>query len=100
MMEMDEVHPIRFDASVDEAAGEAAERGLPAEVLAILGALQAEAGQGGNASLSLARLSKRTRLRMSTLRRFLSALEEAGVIAVVINEDGTGSVQLLLPPQT
>ena len=75
-----------------------AEDVLPPEVLAIIGELQADHERSGGAPLSLARLSKRTQLRMSTLRRFLSALEEAGVVRVELNEDGTGSVQLLPPP--
>ncbi|OWY30307.1 transcriptional regulator [Herbaspirillum robiniae] len=66
--------------------------------MAIINELQADFDRSGGAPLSLARLSKRTQLRMSTLRRFLSALEEAGVVKVELNEDGTGSVQLLLPP--
>ncbi|MFJ3045787.1 helix-turn-helix domain-containing protein [Herbaspirillum chlorophenolicum] len=75
------------------------EDALPPEVLAILGELQADHERSGGAPLSLARLSKRTQLRMSTLRRFLSALEEAGVLKVELNEDGTGSAQLLLPSE-
>jgi DNA-binding IclR family transcriptional regulator len=74
------------------------DHGLPPELVLILDALQADAERSGGAPLSLARLSKRTQLRMSTLLRFLTALEEAGVIAVVSNDDGTGSAQLLLPP--
>ncbi len=42
--------------------------------------------------LSLARLSKRAELPMSTLRRMLTQLEDAGLVAVAIDEDGTGSV--------
>ena len=72
--------------------------GLPPELVLILDVLQEDAERSGGAPLSLARLSKRTQLRMSTLRRFLTALEEAGVIAVVLNDDGTGSAQLLLSP--
>jgi DNA-binding transcriptional ArsR family regulator len=68
---------------------------LPPEVLLILGELQAEF-ERSQAPLSLARLSKRTQLRMSTLRRFLSALEEAGVVRVELNEDGTGSAVLVV----
>ena len=31
---------------------------------------------------------------MSTLRRFLTALEEAGIATVVVNDDGTGNAVL------
>ena len=75
-----------------------AEPGLPPELLLVLDTLQADAERSGGAPLSLARLSKRTQLRMSTLLRLLTALQEAGVVTVVSNEDGTGSVQLVLPP--
>ncbi|WP_231755411.1 helix-turn-helix domain-containing protein [Bordetella sp. N] len=42
--------------------------------------------------LSLARLSKRADLPMSTLRRMLTELEDAGLLTVATDEDGTGSV--------
>ncbi|WP_233235190.1 helix-turn-helix domain-containing protein [Bordetella sp. LUAb4] len=41
--------------------------------------------------LSLARLSKRADLPMSTLRRTLTQLEDGGLVTVSIDEDGTGS---------
>jgi hypothetical protein len=95
MMEPGDIHPLHPPADGGE---EPAGLGLPPEVLAIINELQADFDRSGGAPLSLARLSKRTQLRMSTLRRFLSALEEAGVVKVELNDDGTGSVQLLLPP--
>ncbi|KAF1041211.1 MAG: hypothetical protein GAK35_03478 [Herbaspirillum frisingense] len=97
-MEQGDVHPLH-PAGPDGAGEEAPGLGLPPEVLTIVNELQADFERSGGAPLSLARLSKRTQLRMSTLRRFLSALEEAGIVKVELNEDGTGSVQLLLPPQ-
>ncbi|WP_034302781.1 helix-turn-helix domain-containing protein [Herbaspirillum sp. RV1423] len=66
---------------------------LPPELVRILDELYRE-HQRSQAPLSLARLSKRTELRMSTLRRFLTALEEAGIATVALNEDGTGSAIL------
>jgi len=62
---------------------------FPPELVRILDELYQE-HQRSAAPLSLARLSKRTELRMSTLRRFLTALEEAGIATVVVNDDGTG----------
>jgi len=66
---------------------------LPVELVRILDELYQEY-QRSQAPLSLARLSKRTELRMSTLRRFLTALEEAGIATVVVNDDGTGNAIL------
>ena len=66
---------------------------LPLELVRILDELYQEHQRSG-APLSLARLSKRTELRMSTLRRFLTALEEAGIATVVVNDDGTGNAIL------
>lgn len=66
---------------------------LPPELVRILEELYQEHQRSG-APLSLARLSKRTELRMSTLRRFLTALEEAGIATVVVNDDGTGNAIL------
>jgi DNA-binding transcriptional ArsR family regulator len=67
-------------------------------VLLILAALHADASdqesRRGEPGLSLARLSKRTELRMSTLRRHLTALAEAEIASVAINEDGTGRAAL------
>jgi len=44
--------------------------------------------------LSLARVSKRCALPMSTLRRILTGLEEAGVVTVLLSDDGRGRVKL------
>lgn len=66
---------------------------LPDELVRILDVLFADYQQN-QAPLSLARLSKRSELRMSTLRRFLTALEEAGIVTVELREDGTGSACL------
>ena len=43
---------------------------------------------------SLAKLSKRADLPMSTLRRYLTQLQSAGVVAVQMDEEGRGSVAL------
>ncbi|NQE48234.1 transcriptional regulator [Herbaspirillum rubrisubalbicans] len=98
-MEVD-MSVIEMSAQPDaDLQARAQQMGVPPEVLLIVETLQADAQEKEGAGLSLARLSKRTQLRMSTLRRFLSALEEAGVVKVEMNEDGTGSVTLLVSPQ-
>jgi DNA-binding MarR family transcriptional regulator len=43
---------------------------------------------------SLAKLSKRADLAMSTLRRHLTQMESAGVVDVEIDEEGRGSAKL------
>jgi len=74
------------------------ENDIDEAVLLILSALHADAtdqeSRRGDPGLSLARLSKRTALRMSTLRRHLTALEEAEIASVAINQDGTGRAAL------
>jgi len=72
---------------------ESSEAALPPELACILDALYL-ALQQGQAPLSLARLSKRCALRMSTLRRFLAALEDAGIVSVAYQENGTGTAAL------
>ena len=78
---MDDVNPLQAQSQ------------LPPELLRILDALFEEY-QRSQAPLSLARLSKRSDLRMSTLRRFLTALEEFHIVQVALKEDGTGNVIL------
>ena len=78
---------------MDDDQQESLQDQLPPELVRILDELYQE-HQRSQAPLSLARLSKRTELRMSTLRRFLTALEEAGIATVVINDDGTGNAIL------
>jgi predicted transcriptional regulator len=43
---------------------------------------------------SLAKISKRADLPMSTLRRYFTQLQSAGVIAVQMDEEGRGSASL------
>jgi DNA-binding IclR family transcriptional regulator len=45
-------------------------------------------------SWSLAKLSKRTQLPMSGLRRTLTQLEAAGLVRVTMHDDGTGTAEL------
>ena len=59
----------------------------------ILFYLQQEcAAHGGG--LSLAKLSKRSGLRMSTLRRYLTALEQGGIVTLEIADTGVGRTAL------
>jgi DNA-binding transcriptional ArsR family regulator len=77
---------INWDEQIDDA------------VLAILSALHAETlderAKTAEPGMSLAKLSKRVEQRMSTLRRNLSALENAEIVSVVLNDDGTGRAAL------
>jgi len=61
-----------------------------AQLVLMLTTLRAAGAEG----LSLARLSKRCQLPMSTLRRLLSALEEAGILTFAVNETGRGDAAL------
>lgn len=45
-------------------------------------------------SWSLAKLSKRTQMPMSGLRRTLTQLEAAGLACVTMHDDGTGTAEL------
>lgn len=66
------------DASEDEA-------GLALQ--AVLAELWSEWSQQ-HGPLSLARLCKRTGLRMSTLKRFLTALESSALVSLSVNQRG------------
>ena len=80
--------------SLHEVAPEAAQDALDPGLVAILNVLAAHAMEGTGRDLSLARLAKRTGLRQSTLRRYLTLLEEAGIVRVTLGEDGSGSISL------
>lgn len=56
--------------------------------------LIALADPGAAKGLSLARISKRCALPMSTLRRLLTGLEDAGLVGVTLTEDGRGAAIL------
>jgi DNA-binding transcriptional ArsR family regulator len=62
--------------------------------VAILHALAVEAAQSPLRDISLARLSKRAGLRQSTLRRYLTMLEDAGIVRMILAEDGRGRAAL------
>ena len=80
--------------SPHESALEGAQGGLDPGLEAILNVLSGHAMEAGGRGLSLARLAKRTGLRQSTLRRHLTLLEEAGIVRVTLEEDGSGTVGL------
>lgn len=61
-----------------------------AQLVLMLTTLRAAGPEG----LSLARISKRCQLPMSTLRRLLSGLEEAGIVTYTVNEEGRGNAAL------
>lgn len=63
---------------------------LPVRILFAL----AEDPRRQNAACSLARLAGRLEVRQSTLRRTLALLEDAGLVAVRLGEDGSGAVEL------
>ena len=70
------------------------EGGLDPAIAALLMQLH-EASQTAPAKAwSLAKLSKRSALPMSTLRRLLVQLEAAGLVEMTIADDGTGSAGL------
>lgn len=52
------------------------------------------ARESSGKSWSLAKLSKRADLPMSTLRRYLTQLQSAGVVDVQMDEEGRGSAAL------
>jgi len=94
---MAEPDPNSTSAAADPALS-AAQEDLSANRIdpaleAILAELWSEAAQQRGA-LSLARLCKRTGLRMSTLKRFLTALEGSGLVVMSVNARGVECVSL------
>lgn len=63
-------------------------------VVSILSQLWKAAMTSPGRPWSLARLCKQSEVRMSTLRRYLTALESAEIVSVDIKEDGAGSAFL------
>ncbi|TKC79277.1 transcriptional regulator [Trinickia terrae] len=61
---------------------------------ALLAQLHEASRAAGAKAWSLAKLSKRSALPMSTLRRLLVQLQAAGLVKMTIDDDGTGSAVL------
>lgn len=80
-----------FDDDVEPDAGSDND-GVDPLTVAILRALHEDLADSRD--MSLARLAKRVGARQSTLRRQLTALEDAGLVGVMLTDDGSGSVEL------
>lgn len=70
------------------------EGGLDPAIAALLMQLHEASRTVPAKAWSLAKLSKRSALPMSTLRRLLVQLEAAGLVEMTIADDGTGSAGL------
>ena len=68
--------------------------GLDPVLAAILQSLWDHARSGPDKDLSLARLSKRAGVQMSVLRRVLTQLADADLVATTMEEDGRGAARL------
>ena len=76
------------------ASGVDSEDQLDPELIAVMGKMWEIWTESRHRPCSLAKLSKRVGCYMSTLRRHLTVLEDAGVVTVSIREDGTGVATL------
>lgn len=81
-----------LDASADDGPDTPSADGIDPLTIAILRALHED--REDERDMSLARLAKRVGARQSTLRRQLTALEDAGVVRVELDDDGSGTVSL------
>jgi hypothetical protein len=85
------------DGSPDEPQEPQAPDGAPdmndpqVQLVVVLGELWGARNESPGKPWSLAKLSKRAQLPMSTLRRLLTELTAAGLVDVEIRPDGTGS---------
>lgn len=87
MSPLDDGIPVDADALPDDEPDS-----IDPLTVAILRALHED--QEDERDMSLARLAKRIGARQSTLRRQLTALEDAGVVRVLLDDDGSGQVNL------
>jgi hypothetical protein len=85
------------DSASDNDGGDGDEGGLDPAIAALLMQLH-EAARSSQAApakaWSLAKLSKRAALPMSTLRRLLVQLQAADLVEMTLADDGTGSAAL------
>ena len=72
----------------------AADEQIDPVVLSLLEQLWEAAHNAPGRPWSLAKLSKRTAISMSTLRRHLNLLDGAGLAQLTLHEDGTGCAAL------
>jgi hypothetical protein len=103
---MDATADATADATRDATAGgalaEAAaqpDRAEPSDAIdpvieALLGQLWEAANESSGKIWSLAKLSKRSQIPQSALRRYLTSLTEAGLVTVTLDEAGLGSSTL------
>lgn len=75
-------------------AGQFNDDELEPTIAAVLEQLWEASHEPAGKTWSLAKLSKRVGIPMSTLRRNFTQLEMAGVVDVEIRDDGTGSAAL------
>ncbi|MDN7671184.1 DNA-binding protein [Burkholderia oklahomensis] len=68
--------------------------GLDPAIVAVLLRLRDAADEARGAPWSLAKLGKRARVPMSTLRRTLTQLDAAGLTETILRDDGTGRAML------
>ncbi|CAM2147452.1 protein of unknown function [Pararobbsia alpina] len=75
-------------------SGTSADDGIDPVVETVLAHLWEAANDPSGKVWSLAKLSKRTQLAQSTLRRYLTSLTEAGLATVTLDDAGLGSSTL------
>ncbi|KAF1060287.1 DNA-binding protein [Burkholderia gladioli] len=90
---------MTIDAGHDEARGGEppegeGEDGLDPVIVAVLGCLRDALSETPGRAWSLAKLSKRSQVPMSTLRRTLTELDAAGITKTELKEEGIGHAVL------
>ncbi|MEK6348539.1 MAG: ArsR family transcriptional regulator [Burkholderia sp.] len=82
------------DGAQGDAPGIQDDGGLDPVIVAVLACLRDALTETPGRAWSLAKLSKRSQVPMSTLRRTLTQLDGAGLTRTEIGEDGLGHVAL------
>ncbi len=78
----------------DDAPGAPDDGGLDPVIVAVLACLRDALAETPGRDWSLAKLSKRSQVPMSTLRRTLTQLDGAGLTRTEVGEDGIGHAAL------